>query len=416
MTPIGWSDEITEEWSQAMTEVSPASGVGESGKLSVDPTDPEYIRDPYPTYARLRRECPVAHSDQYGGFWMLSRYADIREAARDPELFISSKGVTVPPAGNPMPFLPIELDPPEHTKYRRALQTWFSVREMEKLEGRIRLVVTELIDAIEADGHADFGEALAGPVPPIVIALMFGLPRDDWPRFRHLAEDMVAAAEVEDLERGAAASMELLAYLHTEIAARQGEPGDDMLSRMLRIEIDGEPINPDSVLALAFFLLMAGHETTVGGISMMLMHVGLHPEVKKRLVDDPRLIGKAVEEVLRLEPPIQNIARTVSRDVCLHGVTVAAGERVLLGWGSANRDSALFDDVDDFVLDRPRNPHLAFGDGIHRCLGANLARLEMRVVLEEVIKRIPGYEITDPGDIVIGGYLARHVRRLPVRW
>jgi cytochrome P450 len=399
-----------------MTEAGPVPGVSESVAVKLDPTDPEYMRNPYPTYARLRRECPIAHSDQYGGFWMLSRYADIREAARDPELFISSKGVTVPPTGNPMPFLPIELDPPEHTKYRRALQTWFSVREMEKLEDRIREVVTELIDAIEADGHADFGEALAGPVPPIVIALMFGLPRSDWPRFRHLAEDMVAAAEAEDLERGAAASMELLGYLHTKIADRRCQPRDDMLSRMLGIEIDGKPISADAVLALAFFLLMAGHETTVGGISMMLMHVGLNPDVKQRLVEDPQLIGKAVEEVLRLEPPIQNIARTASRDVCLHGVTIAAGERLLLGWGSANRDSAVFDDVDDFVLDRPRNPHLAFGDGIHRCLGVNLARLEMRVVLEEVIKRLPGYQITDTNDIVIGGYLARHVRRLPVHW
>jgi cytochrome P450 len=287
---------------------------------------------------------------------------------------------------------------------------------MEKLEEPIREVVTELIDAIEADGHADFGRALAGPLPPIVIALLFGLPRSDWARFQSVSEDMVAAAEAEDLERGAAASMELLGYLHNEIAARRAEPRDDMLSRMLGIEIDGEPISADAVLGLAFFLLMAGHETTVGGISMMLMHVGLNPGVKQRLIEDPRLIGKAVEEVLRLEPPIQNLARTPSRDVCLHGATIIAGERVLLGWGSANRDSAVFDDPDDFVLDRPRNPHLAFGDGIHRCLGANLARLEMRVVLEEVIKRLPGYQITDTKDIVIGGVLARHVRRLPVHW
>jgi cytochrome P450 len=399
-----------------MTDTSQAQSGTAAAAVKLEPNRPDYIRDPYPTYRDLRLKCPVAHSDDFGGFWMLSRYHDIREAARDTELFTSSQGVTLPPVGNPMPFLPIELDPPEHPKYRRAMQTWFSVREIEKLEPTVRAVVSGLIDTIEPDGHADLTQALAGPLPPIVIALLLGLPQEDWPRFRKLAETMVAAAEEEDQERGAVSGMELMGYLYAQIEARRTAPADDMLTRMIGIEIDGEPIAADAVLGLAFFLLMAGHETSVGGISMMLMHVAKNPDVQQRLIDDPLLIPKAVEEALRLEPPIQTIARTVSRDVCMHGVDLAEGDKVVLAWGSANRDTAIFDRPDEFVVDRARNPHIAFGDGIHRCLGAALARLEMRIVLEEVLRRIPGYRISDESQVEVGGYLARHVRRLPVQW
>lgn len=400
-----------------MTDTSDARGPGETATdVKLDPNSPEYARDPYPTYRDLREKCPVAHSDEFGGFWMLSRYHDIREAARDPQLFISSRGVTLPPVGNPMPFLPIELDPPEHPKYRKTMQTWFSVRTIEKLEPTVREVVNGLIDEIEPHGYADLTQAVAGPLPPIVIALLLGLPQEDWPRFRELAETMVIAAEEQDEERNAVAAMELMGYLYNQIEARRTAPADDMLTRMIGIEIDGEPIAADAVLGLAFFLLMAGHETSVGGISMMLLHIAKNPGVQQRLIDDPSLIPKAVEEALRLEPPIQTIARTVSKDVCLHGVELTEGEKVVLAWGSANRDTAIFDRPDEFVVDRARNPHIAFGDGIHRCLGAALARLEMRIVLEEVLRRIPGYRIADESQIEVGGFLARHVRRLPVEW
>lgn len=391
-------------------------GAAATSEVKLEPTSPGYVRDPYPTYRRLRASCPVVHSDEFGGFWMLSRYHDIRDVARDPQSFTSSQGVTLPPVGNPMPFLPIELDPPEHAKYRKTMQTWFSVREIEKLEPTIRDIVNGLLDGIAADGSADLTEAVAGPLPPIVIALLLGLPQEDWSRFRELAEGMVHAAEVQDEERGAVSAMELIGYLYNRIEARRTTPADDMLTRMIAIEIDGEPITPDAVLGLAFFLLMAGHETSVGGISMMLMHVAKNPDVQQRLLDQPALIPKAVEEALRLEPPIQTIARTVSKDTCLHGVDLDAGQKVVLAWGSANRDTAVFDRPDEFVVDRERNPHIAFGDGIHRCLGAALARLEMRIVLEEVLRRIPGYRIADDSEIEAGGILARHVRRLPVAW
>ena len=383
-----------------------------------DPTSPEYIRDPYPTYDRLRKStCPVARSDQYGGFYLLSRYADVKDVARDTKKYTSTKGVTLPPVGNPMPFLPIELDPPEHTKYRRVLQSWFSPREMAKLEEPLRAIVTELIDEFVDRGEADFVEELSGPLPPIVIALLLGLPREDWAQFRSRAETLVQSAEVEDADAGAAASMELLAYLGERIEERKQTPADDMLTKMINIEIDGEPISSDAVLGLAFFLLMAGHETTVGGLSMMLLHVATQKDVRERLLEDPDLIERAVEESLRLEPPIQTIGRTVTESMCLHGVNLNEGDKIAIGWGSANRDPEVFDDADEFDVDRPRNPpHVAFGEGVHRCLGSSLARLEMKVVLEEVLRRTPNYQVVEPDKIEVGGFLARHVRSMPVRW
>jgi cytochrome P450 len=312
--------------------MSDVPAAGEAGVgTQFDPNSPDYSRNPYPTYEKLRNECPVAHSDQYGGFYLLSRYADVKDAARNTELFSSAQGVTLPPVGNPMPFLPIELDPPEHTKYRRIMQTWFSVKEMTKLEPELRQIVTELIDSFEDRGHADFAHELAGPLPPIVIALLLGLPREDWPRFRELAEKLVASAEAEDQEAGGVAAMELMGYLHTEIEARRENPREDMLTRMIGIEVDGEPIPHEAVLGLAFFLLMAGHETSVGGLSMMLLHVAQHPDVKARLIEEPDLIEKAVEESLRLEPPIQTIGRTVTQATCLHGVDLAEGDKVAQG-------------------------------------------------------------------------------------
>ncbi|WP_245541762.1 cytochrome P450 [Sporichthya polymorpha] len=331
-------------------------------------------------------------------------------------MYCSAKGVNVPAVGNPTPFLPIELDPPLHTKYRKALQPWFSAKEMAKLEPLIRELVTEIIDGFIDKGSADLSAELAGPVPPVVIAAILGLPREDWAEFRRQAETLVHAAEIEDEELAAQMSIDLMCYLALAVEDRKTAPRDDMLTKMLTIEIDGERIDDDSVLGLAFFMLMAGHETSVGGISMLLLHMIEYPDLQRRLVEDPSLVDKAVEESLRLGSPIQRIARTVERDVTLNGVELSEGDKVVLAWGSANRDEVRFENADTFVVDRPNNGHLGFGDGIHRCLGASLARLEMRVVLEEVLRRIPNYRLADGETAEVGGILARHVTKLPVVW
>jgi hypothetical protein len=173
-------------------------------------------------------------------------------------------------------------------------------------------------------------------------------------------------------------------------------------------------MSDQDVLGAAFFLVEAGHETTVGGIGTMLLNLARHPEIKDQLIADPTLIPAAVEEALRYDPPIQTIARTVAAETTLHDVTLHKGDRVVLCWGSANRDETVFEDADQLRITRERNNHLAFGSGVHHCLGAPLARMEMRVVLEEVLRRIPDYRIENEDDVVVGGFLARAVKRLPV--
>jgi cytochrome P450 len=210
-----------------------------------DPIDPGFIADPYPVYARLRESCPVARAERFGGYWVISRYADVREAARRPDVFSSQGGIVIPPAGNPMPFIPIELDPPEHSQYRQPMQSWFSAKRMLELEDDIREMVTERLDAIIDNGHADLCAEIAGPLPPMVIARLLGLDRADWKHFREMAEKMIEAAESGDEEANLASGGALLGYLWEQIEARRAEPRDDMLTWMTGMEIDGAPITPD---------------------------------------------------------------------------------------------------------------------------------------------------------------------------
>jgi cytochrome P450 len=381
-----------------------------------DPVDPAFIADPYPVYAHMREQCPVARADRFGGYWLISRYSDVRESARDTEAFSSQGGIVIPPAGNPMPFIPIELDPPEHTEYRRPMQSWFSVSRMLELEDDIREMVVERLDPVVADGHADLCAELAGPIPPMVIARLLGVDRSDWRMFQQMAEQMIAAAESGDTEANAAAGGRLVGYLWEQIEARRAEPRDDILTRMTQLEISGEPIAADKVLGLALFTLLAGHETSTSAIGAMLMHLARDQEAQQRLREESHIIPRTVEEILRYDPPVQNLARTLTCDTTVGGVNLSAGDRVLLSWASANRDASVFSEADTLVIDRPNNGHLAFGYGMHRCLGANLARLEMRVVLEEVLRRIPTFRITNEADVVVGGVLARGPRVLPISW
>jgi cytochrome P450 len=392
------------------------SDTASSARADFDPIDPGFIADPYPTYARMRESCPVARAERFGGYWVISRYADVRDAARDTETFSSHGGIVIPPAGNPMPFIPIELDPPEHSQYRQPLQKWFSATRMLELEDDIRRMVTEQLDAVVDDGQADLCAQIAGPLPPMVIARLLGLDRSDWKLFREMAEKMVEAAETGDQDANVAAGGALLGYLWEQIEARRAEPTDDLLTFMTSLEIDGAPITPDKALGLALFMLLAGHETSVSAIGAMLMHLARDQEAQKRLIAEPKIIPNTVEEILRYDPPIQNLARTVRKDVTVAGVDMVAGDRVLLCWASANRDASQFSDADSLVIDRPNNAHVGFGNGVHRCLGANLARLEMRIILEEVLRRIPGFRIADEDGVVIGGVLARGPRVLPIAW
>jgi cytochrome P450 len=227
---------------------------------------------------------------------------------------------------------------------------------------------------------------------------------------------MLEAAANDDSQVNAEQALQFFSYLFEALEDRRDNPRDDMLTRIVQLEFDGRPLTEDELLGITFLVAVAGHETTVGAIGALLLRLAGHPEVREAIIGQPELAFSAIEESMRLEPPIQYFSRTVTRDIEIAGVPLAAGAKVLLSWASANRDPEAFSDPDSFLFDRPNNRHLAFGAGPHRCLGAHLARLELKVVLEEMLRRLPPWRVTDPSAVVMGGGINRLVKCLPVEW
>lgn len=377
--------------------------------------EPAVAKDPGVFFDELRSRCPVARTDAHGGFWVVSRYSDVRDAALQPEIFSSASGVTIPPVPNP-PVPCLEQDEPDHRIYRRPMQAWFSTGRMAKLEDSIRDVVTRLLDPVVDQGSADIAKVLAEPVPPVVIALILGLPESDWPWFRERSGDFFKMSASGDQVGAGTAVMELMGYVAGQLEERRSAPKDDMLSDILDIVVDGEPISVEAAISLAFLILAAGHETTVGGIGGMLYRVAKDSSIRDRLLADASLVPNAVEESLRLEPPLMGLGRTTTEGATLAGVTVPQGDRVMLLYGAANRDPSVFEDPELFKVDRTNNHHLGFGYGIHRCVGAPLARLEMRVVLEEVLRRMPGIRLESDDRVQVDYHFSRMHTQLPVVW
>jgi len=298
-------------------------GIDQTGPAELardfDPTDPRVLRDPYPVYAAMRRECPVGHGSRFGGFRVLSRFADVCEASHHPELFCSGAGVTVPDFGNPLPAIPLEVDPPEHTRWRHLIQAWFSPGAAQTLEPDIRRIVNRQIDAFVDRGHADLATELAVPVPPIVIARMLGFPEEDWHYYRKLSETMLEAAANEDSQVNAEQALMLFGYLFEALEDRRDNPRDDLLTRIVQLRYDGRPLTEDELLAITFLLAVAGHETTVGAIGALLFLLAENPEARAAIMANPSLAVGAIEESLRLESPIQYFSRTVTRETTIGG-------------------------------------------------------------------------------------------------
>jgi cytochrome P450 len=377
--------------------------------------EPEVAKRPGDYYGHLRSRCPVAHTPTFGGFWILSRYDHVRDAAMDTAAFSSAGGVTIPLTPTP-PSLCLEQDDPEHRLYRRPMQRWFSPARMAALESAVRDVVTECIDAIADSNRADLASSIADPVPAMVIAAMLGLQRDEWPFFREKNGEYFRLQALGDAEGAAAAVQSLVDYLNRKLDERRTRPQDDLLTDILTLEVEGRTVTAEEALSLAFLLLAAGHETTVGAIGGMLYHVARDHEVRDRLIAEPALVDRAVEEALRLEPPLPGLGRTTRDGAEVNDVVIPPGEHVMLLFAAANRDPAAFDDPEQFRLDRRSNSHMAFGYGIHRCVGAPLARLEMRVVLEEVLRRLPGVRLREDDEVEVVYNFSRTYRCLDAEW
>jgi cytochrome P450 len=379
-------------------------------------TEPDVAKDPGEFFEELRSKCPVAHSDDFNGFWMLSRYTDVHEAALNTGVFSSAKGITIPVLPQP-PVMCLEQDDPEHRKYRKPMQGWFTAKRIQELEPKVREIVMSRIDEVIDERHGDLAAIIAKPVPIMVIGLILGLPEEDWDWFYERGEERLRLAQLGDEAGSAAAAQATWTYLQAKLEERRQSPRNDMLSEIVSVTIDDKPISEQDAVSLAFLILGAGHETTVAGIGGLIYQVAKDSRIRDQLVADPSLIEQAVEEALRLESPLMGLGRITTDEAVVEGVAMPPGERVMLLWGAANRDPAVFDSPEDYRLDRDNvHKHIAFGAGVHRCVGAPLARMEMRIVLEEVLRRMPALRLADPASVRVKWTVAREFEGLLALW
>jgi cytochrome P450 len=381
--------------------------------VSLDHTARSFVVDPYPVFRELRDRCPVAHSDAFDGFWVYSRYDDVVAASLDPRRYSVAGGVAYPDLAGLPPAIPLEVDPPAHRGYRDILQPHFTRAALARYEDDIRATVRSLIDGFRDRGEADLAAELAAPLPSLVIAQLFGLPEADCALFPRWAEAITGGEGSEEEAR--TAGQEMTSYLSRLLEARAAEPRDDLATIVAGANLPDRPLTAEERVAMSQLLVIAGHRTTISSIASMLTLVGSIPGVQEHLLRDPTRIAGAVEECLRFEPPVLGFFRTVTEELEIDGLRVEKAERVLLSYVSANRDEERFVDADEFDPDRHPNPHVAFGAGIHRCVGAPLAQLEMRIVLEEVLDAIAGFRV-DRSSVEVRGLYTRVFTSVPAVW
>jgi cytochrome P450 family 142 subfamily A polypeptide 1 len=359
-----------------------------------------YAEDPFPAYAWLRRHAPV-YFDEPRGLWGVALHEDVQRVSKDPELFCSS-GSSRPDA----PAIPsmINVDDPLHKRRRNLVNRGFTPRRVADHEPRIREICRSLIAKVAPHGRCDFVADIAAPLPMIVIGDMLGVEPEDRDRLLCWSDELIegTSATAPALVRQAAARAfgEYAEYHRGVVANRRARPGDDLISVLVRAEIDGERLSDDELLQESLLILVGGDETTRHVISGGMEALIRHPDQRALLAREPARIPVAVEEMLRWVTPIQNMNRTATRDVELRGQPIRKGDKVLLLYSSANRDERVFDAPERFDAARDPNPHLAFGGyGTHHCLGASLARLELRVMFEELLAALPDLELASPAPL-----------------
>ena len=377
-----------------------------------DHLDPRWIENPYPIWDALRQSCPVAHTDRYLGVYFPTRYADVRAIANDTESFSSRRVVvreTYPPR---VPAPPITSDPPKHRAAKNLLLPAFTPDSITRHEPRAREICRELIGRFVDQGRCDAARDYAQDIPVRVIALMLGVPERDGDLFRRWIHEMLEVG-ITDPDVMMRAVNESHDYFRVEVDKRRTEPQDDLISYLAAARIDGQPLSENHVLGTLRLLLIAGIDTTWSAIGSCLWHLATHEADRRRLVAEPHLLPTAVEEFLRAYAPV-TMAREVAKDTAINGCTFKQGEMVLLSFPAANRDPAAFPDADRVIIDRANNRHAAFGLGIHRCVGSNLARMEIRVALEEWLARIPEFSLDAGEPVTWSEGTVRGPRRVPV--
>lgn len=364
----------------------------------------EGAADPLPIYEELRTR-GVPRSGLGGEpAAFVCRHADVNWALRHPEVFSSASDALS--IGQEQPLIPLQIDPPEHTWYRRLLNPLFVPRKVAELESDVRALVNRLIDGFIDRGSCDFHEEFATPLPSTVFLRLMGLPQDDLPAFLRWRDNTIRP-DVEPGDLDAAARVreqtarEITAYFEGAIEERRRDPDDGLLSGLVHAQLDGRTLTREELLGMCHLLLLGGLDTVTATLDCIFIHLADHPEDRQQLLDDPSLVPTAVEELLRHQTPVMVVPRVLAEDACVGGVDLKAGEHATLVLGAANADPEAFTDAGHLDFDREPNPHLAFGSGNHLCLGAHLARLELRVAIEEFHRRIPHYQIASDAKIEV---------------
>jgi len=379
----------------------------------------EHIAD---IFGHLRAHSPVHRAEAYGGFWVLTRYADVMQVVRDDETFSLQGGMSIPSnrkPGDPPWVLPGDLDPPHSYVYRRLLEPLVTPAALTALTSSVRTLARELVDGFIAKGEADLVQDLAVPLTAIVTLRLAGLPEADWPHY--VAERRRANAEPLDPEEEMRRVAERFAWTRNAfldaIATQRSAPVEGgLIARLLAARIDGRALEEWELIAILINFVAGGLETTQALLGSAWVHLARHPEQRDDLKANLELLPGAVEEMLRFFAPQPGLARLAMRDTAVGGVPVKAGEKVMMYWISANRDESVFSDADSFDIRRKPNRHLTFGAGAHHCLGANLTRLEARICMEEVLRRLPDYRLVEdgleriPDSAILYGYLSVPVR------
>ncbi|MGR6919111.1 cytochrome P450 [[Actinomadura] parvosata] len=380
--------------------------------------DPVWAADPYPIQDELRRRCPIAHTERFGGAWLPTRYEDVAAIAYDTDRF-SSRGIVVSNVRPPRELAPmgsvppISSDPPFHHDARKLLLPAFTKSAVRKQEEATRAYCHELIDALEGRDVVDGAGEYAQHIPVRVIANLLGLPAEDGPLFRRFIETSLESVNKRPEER-AEGFAALADYLLAQIREHVDQPRDDLITYLIDAELHGRKLDPDHVLGTIILLLIAGIDTTWSAIGASLWHLARTPRDRERLVAEPELLPTAMEELLRAYAPV-TMARLVRQDMRWNGVEMKADDWVLLSFPAANRDPEHFERADEVVIDREVNRHAAFGLGIHRCVGSHLARMELRVALEVWLARMPVFSLADPAAVTWAASQVRGPRTLPLR-
>jgi cholest-4-en-3-one 26-monooxygenase len=386
---------------------------------------------PHAAWRALRRDAPLQYFDmgERPGFYAVVRRADIVWLSKQPERFQNGQRLAVfadspPPevtGGAPLVRHLLNMDPPEHGVFRSVASSWFTPRAIARRRFEVERITDELIETMRGREEIDFVTDFAAPLTLSVLADMLGVPREDWKRMFEWTNQVAGSSDPEYQIRDTAqetmevARDEMFAYFMTLVEKRRGEPRDDMLSVLANAEIDGQPIPNFELLSYLMLLVVAGNETTRNAASGGLRALIENQDQLARLSEDPSLAGGAVEETVRWTSPVNQFCRTPVEDFEMHGTTVRAGESLCLFYASANRDEEMFEDPDSFKIDRRPNPHVGFGIGEHFCLGANLARLEIRVIYERLLPRFRTLSLAGPFERMHSSLLGG-MKRMPIRY